>query len=749
MKKIIVLFVFLISTFGFSQDKYIQIKLDSLEVKLHKAKNDSEKLNISLGLGKDYAVYSNKKNFEFNEDAIKLAEKLNKPIAIAEAYANISTFHEGKNDTLQQLDFINKILELGNKKNDNTVLGKGYYEKAFYYWTRNDNKKIIQNFLKAEYFFRKSNNKKYLSDLYLQFGFFYQSETKDYNQALEYYKKFTHLFNENSFELVNTYNLMANLYAKQNKFKKALEHYQKSAKLHKQYNDTKSHHYGYLLSNIANIYSELNEYDKSFTYHNLALDFFLKLKDHNNISLIYISKSTVYQKLNQPEKISQNINLAIENTKNIKECLVKEAVYSRIGNIYYDLENYQKALEFHLKAYHECPLNKPYKLIDDQEYCIGTTYLKLAQNINKTTNEGAYKDKYQLLELSKQYLNKVINKAIKKDDILMLNNTYLNLSEISDLQADKSKALEYYKQHIIYKDSLEVIENRELLVQNQMQFEFDQQEKIRNAEQKTKDALAREELTKEKNKRNLALIGFGVFVILASFAAFAYSQKKKDHKIISEEKQKSDNLLLNILPEEVAKELKEKGTSEARHFESVSIMFTDFKDFTKLSEKIPSKELIEELNYCFKAFDEIVAKHGVEKIKTIGDSYMAVCGLPAKYGNHAQKMVQAAIEIRDFIEDYKLKRQSESKSFFEMRIGINSGEVVAGIVGIKKFAYDIWGDAVNTASRMESNGEIGKVNISESTYNLVKDDFYFEFRGELEAKGKGKIKMYFVDNKKT
>jgi class 3 adenylate cyclase len=334
-------------------------------------------------------------------------------------------------------------------------------------------------------------------------------------------------------------------------------------------------------------------------------------------------------------------------------------------------------------------------------------------------------------------------------NISLLNNCYLHLSEIADLQNDKRKALDYYKQHIIYKDSLATIENRELLVQNQMQFEFDQQEKVRVAEQEVKDALSREELTKEKNNRNLALGGIGFFVVVAGFSAFAYVQKRKDNKIISEEKQKSDDLLLNILPAEIAQELKEKGTSEAKHFESVSIMFTDFKDFTKLSEKIPSTELIQELNYCFKEFDNIITKHGVEKIKTIGDSYMAVCGLPAKYGNHAQKMVDAALEIRDFIEKYKEKRQEEGKSFFEMRIGINSGEVVAGIVGIKKFAYDIWGDAVNTASRMESNGEIGKVNISEATYNLVKNNFSFDYRGEMDAKGKGKIKMYFVEPKEN
>jgi adenylate cyclase len=737
----------LVVSFGFAQDKAHQLKLDSLESNLPEIKNDSVKLSILLGLGRDYAVYSNKRYFEFNQKAIELAKKTNYPLGIAEAYTNMGFYYERQNDTLKQLELLDKILEL----KDDDALGKGHFEKAFYYWGRGSQTKSIQHFLKAEAFFIKTNNKQYLADVYLQFGFYYQEVIKDYNKALEYCKKYINLFDENNFILVNAFSWMAELYEKQLNYKKSLEYYQLTEKLYKKHQQTKGFHYGLLLSNIANIYSYLKEYENSLKYFDASLKCFIEIEDYRVIPLLYIHKAEIYKELGQSEKVIENINKAWGNFEKINNCMSKENFFTKIGYLYFEMKDYAKALELHLKAYRECSLDQPYKEIITQEYNIGVTYLELARNINQVTNESVDfpKNQNKLLQLGEQYLKKTVGKSKVRGDISMLKNSYFNLSEIADLRKDEKTAFAHYKQYIIYKDSLETIENRELLIQNQMQFEFDQQEKVRIAEQEAKDALAREELAKEKSNRNMALGGVGVFVLLAGFTGFAYSQKKKDNQIIAREKQKSDDLLLNILPEEVAQELKEKGSSDAKYFDSVSIMFTDFKDFTKLSEKIPSKELIEELNYCFKAFDEIVAKHGVEKIKTIGDSYMAVCGLPAQDGNHAQKMVQAAIEIRDFIEEYKQKRQSEGKSFFEMRIGINSGEVVAGIVGIKKFAYDIWGDAVNTASRMESNGEIGKINISESTYHLVKEDFDLQYRGEIDTKGKGQIKMYFAEPKTT
>ncbi|MCR9154355.1 MAG: hypothetical protein NXI09_09615 [Bacteroidetes bacterium] len=218
-------------------------------------------------------------------------------------------------------------------------------------------------------------------------------------------------------------------------------------------------------------------------------------------------------------------------------------------------------------------------------------------------------------------------------------------------------------------------------------------------------------------------------------ATMAIRQQKNE---IEAGKRKSDELLLNILPEEVAEELKIKGTAEAKLFDEVTVLFTDFVDFTGLSVQLSAKELVDEIHRYFSAFDQIIEEHGLEKIKTIGDAYMAVCGLPNENEDHAQRVVKAALAIKAFV--------SRDPGKFDIRIGVNTGPVVAGIVGVKKYAYDIWGDTVNTASRMESSGEVGKVNISHATYELLKTntDLAFEARGKIETKGKGAIEMYFV-----
>ncbi len=216
--------------------------------------------------------------------------------------------------------------------------------------------------------------------------------------------------------------------------------------------------------------------------------------------------------------------------------------------------------------------------------------------------------------------------------------------------------------------------------------------------------------------------------------------------LVEQERQKSDTLLLNILPAETAQELKETGQFTPKGYKLVTVLFTDFKGFTQIAEKLSPKEVIENLNTCFLAFDEICEKYNLEKIKTIGDAYMCAGGLPIANETNPINVVKAGLEMQVWMQNWKLEKQKNNQNAWELRLGIHSGEVIAGVVGKKKFVYDIWGDTVNLASRMESSGEIGQVNISETTYQLVKNEFQCTFRGKIQAKNKGEINMYFVEN---
>jgi class 3 adenylate cyclase len=216
---------------------------------------------------------------------------------------------------------------------------------------------------------------------------------------------------------------------------------------------------------------------------------------------------------------------------------------------------------------------------------------------------------------------------------------------------------------------------------------------------------------------------------------------KAQKEELEKEKKLSDSLLRNILPEEVAEELKNGTTAIAKYFSDVTVLFTDFVDFTSKTDQLTPQQLVNELHTYFKAFDAIVGKYGIEKIKTIGDAYLAVCGLPAGDSLHAEKVANAAIDIRAFVAE---RNRDIGDKTFDIRIGIHSGSVVAGIVGVKKFAYDIWGDTVNTAARIEQNSEPGKINVSETTHQLIKGKFQFDYRGKIFAKGKGMLDMYFL-----
>ena len=272
--------------------------------------------------------------------------------------------------------------------------------------------------------------------------------------------------------------------------------------------------------------------------------------------------------------------------------------------------------------------------------------------------------------------------------------------------------------------------------------------------EKTELALQQQasEVDRQKTRKSLMMVGSGSTLALSFLLFFGFLNQKKSNKLLSQknekiqqEQERSEELLLNILPSEVAQELKQYGAAKAHRYDEVSVLFSDFKNFTGIAEELSPEKLISDLDHCFKAFDRITEKHGLEKIKTIGDAYLCAGGVPSPDPEHATRAVQAGLEMQRFLEDWKGEKMANGEKYFEARIGIHTGPIIAGVVGVKKFAYDIWGDTVNIASRMESSSEAGRVNISGSTYDLVKQLFNCSHRGKIDAKNKGEIDMYFVE----
>jgi class 3 adenylate cyclase len=312
-----------------------------------------------------------------------------------------------------------------------------------------------------------------------------------------------------------------------------------------------------------------------------------------------------------------------------------------------------------------------------------------------------------------------------------------------------TKALEYYEILNTIEDSLHAKETEKKLQQMEFRKAMFQDSIIKAEEAQIVEQAHKEEVRRKNQTKNIFLMS-GVILVFVSLGLWRGLQfVRRSRKIIAREKEKSDKLLLNILPQEIADELKQTGEARPRKYNHVSILFTDFVDFTRISERMSPEELVAEINACYKTFDRIIEKWGVEKIKTIGDAYMAVDGFGKESGLAAKNIVQVALDIISFTSKRKKENEDSGKPAFEIRVGIHTGDVIAGIVGEKKFQFDIWGDAVNTASRIESLSEEGKVNISEATFQLIKDEPYFTFegRGEIKVKGKGNMKMWFVKMK--
>ena len=366
-------------------------------------------------------------------------------------------------------------------------------------------------------------------------------------------------------------------------------------------------------------------------------------------------------------------------------------------------------------------INEAIRILEEQEdyypicvYLISMSDIYLQKGDEPTALNYALRS----LKLAQQY-------KLKEQ----ISDANLKLSELYEKSGNRDESFKYYKNHIAYRDSVNDIKSVQKMADLRTDYEVSQK-------QIEVDLL-------NQKRRNQRIMVISLFIILG-LTTVLLGTLYWYYRTISREKKRSESLLLNILPAETAKELKINGKVEAVKFDQVTVLFTDFVQFTRVAEQVEPEQLVKSIDYYFKGFDEITTKYGLEKIKTVGDSYMCACGLPTINPMHARNVINAAKEMIDLVRNEL--NALDGLSHFEIRIGIHTGPVVAGIVGIKKWQYDIWGDTVNIASRMESKSEPGRVNLSETTYHQIKDEFACEYRGEIEVKNRGPLKMYFLSS---
>ncbi|MBI1287159.1 MAG: tetratricopeptide repeat protein [Flavobacteriales bacterium] len=570
--------------------------------------------------------------------------------------------------------------------------------------------------------FREADNKKSMGACLIDLGQILQSKG-EYDKALEQYMKALEIVEASGekYLIGNTYNSIGIVYKYQGNYPKAIENLLVALRIKEEIGDKRGIAACY--NNIAVIHQDQGNYEQSLQTHQRSLEIREEIGDKRGTAMAYANMGNVFILQKQYDKGLENTLKALRIAEEVGDKYGIANCNMNVAVCYNKLGNYGKSLQhtkLTLNMFEEMGI----------QWGVAASYANMGSTYNLMKKPAEGRKWYsKSLALSRELGT--------KDQI---KQSYLGLAESDSALHDYKGAYENYKMYLVYRDSLVNEENTKKTTQLEMQYEFDKKEAATQAEQDKKDAIAAEELRRKNLQRNASIGGLALMVLLASVF---FVQRNR----IGKEKARSEELLLNILPEEVATELKEKGHADAKLIDDVTVLFTDFKGFTAMSENLSPQQLVEDLNVCFSAFDHIMEKHGLEKIKTIGDAYMAAGGLPTPNSTHASDVVKAAFEMRDFVEQGKAKKVAAGLPYFEIRIGVHTGPVVAGIVGVKKFQYDIWGDTVNTASRMESSGEAGKVNISQSTYHLVKglSEFAFVSRGEVEAKGKGKLKMYFVE----
>jgi class 3 adenylate cyclase len=485
----------------------------------------------------------------------------------------------------------------------------------------------------------------------------------------------------------------------QDQFSKAREWYEKSLRLREKLDDPFDIADGY--NDLGNALDEMGNQDTS----RLAVDYYLKALK-------------IFRELDDQSAVGN--------------------VCNNLGDAYKHLEQFDEALKYLRES-------EKIRLELEDEPGLMETY--------NTLNDVLYR-KGKLRE-SLTYLQKYEALAVKIGNNNMLMGAYKDYVRYYETVKDYRRAFEYQTKFNELRYKL-IDEQRTQGIETQLANTQAQEKQQALDRERQNTALREAELATARTFRN-ALMGGAVLLILLVGLLFSRNRLRAranrlltaKNEAIEREKQRADNLLKNILPEKTAEELKTDGVVKPVHYESVTVLFSDFKNFTRIAERMSPEALVKELDEYFRTFDAIMERHKLEKIKTIGDAYMCAGGLPEPNDTHALDTVKAALDMQQAIRDMAEQRTAQGKPYFEMRIGIHTGPVVAGVVGSHKFAYDIWGDTVNTAARMEQSSEPGQINISQTTWEQVKEQIPCTFRGKLPAKNKGEIAMYFVDDQRS
>lgn len=500
-------------------------------------------------------------------------------------------------------------------------------------------------------------------------------------------------------------------------FAPALDSFLESIKYAKRDNNTAG--VGATTIAIADAYSLLGNSETSQEYYEQGIDILRTVNDTASLATAVLNAGDEFIRSGNYEKALKYVNEAGPLFEALDHSLGIAYSFGNLGRIYAEQGEYELAT---------ANINKAIRLLQELEepYPISEYLIYMSKIYGKQKKfEDAFDYAERSLDLATQYG--------LKDQIA---NANFQLSELSAAVGNYENAYTFYKNHITYRDSLKNLETVRQMADLRLDYEISQKQ------------LEVDLLAQQKKTQNIIVIATIFIMMLVGLLALGLFHRnkfiEKMNVIIKREKNRSDKLLLNILPEETARELKDYGKVKSKKIDSVSVLFTDFCNFTCKSENLTPEALVKSVDYYFSRFDGIMEKYGLEKIKTLGDAYMCAGGIPFPLKDHAHKILLAALEIIQFVEESKNKAGGDEVRF-EIRIGVNTGPLVAGVVGRKKFAYDIWGDTVNIAARMESCSEAGRINISEHTYELVKDNFICEYRGEREVKSKGFMKMYFVN----